>query len=182
VRANLGIALLAARAAGRETGAGVLPVEQLENAILNGFHPMKAVWTDRWLTDKRGVERCQRRPGAVLRWSNVPHGGNHSKKLSNERSLHAPIAACSHTLLSTIAFLPAHSFAKRRMIRWWQPSPVSKSAPPNWQMAEADLDPQFESLPAEQRRVAALAAVIDIKALARKAEAEKLDKPKSSSG
>ena len=42
-------------------------------------------------------------------------------------------------------------------------------------MAEGDLDPQFASLPDEQRRVAALAAVIDIKTLARKAEAEKLD-------
>lgn len=43
------------------------------------------------------------------------------------------------------------------------------------QLAEGDLDPQFDQLPAEQRRVAALAAVIDIKTLARKAEAEKLD-------
>lgn len=42
-------------------------------------------------------------------------------------------------------------------------------------LAEGDLDPQFDSLPPEQRRVAALAAVIDIKTLARKAEAAKLD-------
>ncbi len=42
-------------------------------------------------------------------------------------------------------------------------------------LAEGDLDPQFARLPDEQRRVAALAAVIDIKTLARKAEAEKLD-------
>ncbi|MDP2119619.1 MAG: peptidylprolyl isomerase [Hoeflea sp.] len=42
-------------------------------------------------------------------------------------------------------------------------------------MAVGDLDPQFARLPDEQRRVAALAAVIDIKTLARKAEAEKLD-------
>jgi peptidyl-prolyl cis-trans isomerase C len=42
-------------------------------------------------------------------------------------------------------------------------------------LAEADLDPQFAQMPVEQRRVAALAAVIDIKTLARKAEAEKLD-------
>ncbi|MDF1608024.1 peptidylprolyl isomerase [Hoeflea sp. YIM 152468] len=42
-------------------------------------------------------------------------------------------------------------------------------------LAESDLDPQFAQMPAEQRRVAALAAVIDIKTLARKAEAEKLD-------
>ncbi|MGN8023130.1 peptidylprolyl isomerase [Phyllobacterium sp. 22229] len=39
----------------------------------------------------------------------------------------------------------------------------------------ADLDPQFARLPDEQRRLAALAAIIDIKALAAKAEAEKLD-------
>jgi Parvulin-like peptidyl-prolyl isomerase len=42
-------------------------------------------------------------------------------------------------------------------------------------MAEGDLDPQFAQMPEEQRRIAALAAIIDIKALARKAEAEKLD-------
>ncbi|MEP3439313.1 MAG: peptidylprolyl isomerase [Hoeflea sp.] len=42
-------------------------------------------------------------------------------------------------------------------------------------LAEGDLDPQFARLPDDQRRVAALAAVIDIKTLARKAEAEKLD-------
>ena len=39
----------------------------------------------------------------------------------------------------------------------------------------AALDPQFARLPDEQRRLAALAAIIDIKALAAKAEAEKLD-------
>ena len=42
-------------------------------------------------------------------------------------------------------------------------------------LAEGDLDPQFARLPDEQRRVAALAAVIDIKTLARKAETAKLD-------
>lgn len=36
--------------------------------------------------------------------------------------------------------------------------------------AMSDLDPQFEQLPPEQRRVAALAALIDIKLLARQAE------------
>ncbi|MHC1547961.1 peptidylprolyl isomerase [Phyllobacterium sp. K27] len=41
--------------------------------------------------------------------------------------------------------------------------------------ASADLDPQISQLPEEQRRVAALAAIIDIKAFAAKAEAEKLD-------
>ncbi|MEK1886776.1 MAG: peptidylprolyl isomerase [Phyllobacterium sp.] len=39
----------------------------------------------------------------------------------------------------------------------------------------ADLDPQFSRLPEEQRRLAALAAIIDIKSLAAKAESEKLD-------
>ncbi|MBB3236476.1 peptidylprolyl isomerase [Phyllobacterium endophyticum] len=38
-----------------------------------------------------------------------------------------------------------------------------------------DLDPQFAKLPDDQRRLAALAAIIDIKSLAAKAEAEKLD-------
>ncbi|MGH6763905.1 MAG: peptidylprolyl isomerase [Phyllobacterium sp.] len=42
-------------------------------------------------------------------------------------------------------------------------------------MAAADLDPQFARLPEDQRRLAALAALIDIKALAAKAEADKLD-------
>ncbi len=41
--------------------------------------------------------------------------------------------------------------------------------------ASADLDPQISQLPEEQRRVAALAAIIDIKAFAVKAEADKLD-------
>nr|WP_245425290.1 peptidylprolyl isomerase [Phyllobacterium brassicacearum] len=39
----------------------------------------------------------------------------------------------------------------------------------------ADLDPQFARLPDDQRRLAALTAIIDIKSLAAKAEAEKLD-------
>ena len=40
-------------------------------------------------------------------------------------------------------------------------------------LAEAELDPEFQRMPAEQRQLAALAAVVDIKTLARKAEAEK---------
>jgi len=40
-------------------------------------------------------------------------------------------------------------------------------------LAEAELDPQFQRMPAEQRQLAALAAVVDIKTLARKAEADK---------
>lgn len=42
-------------------------------------------------------------------------------------------------------------------------------------LAEGDLDPQFARLPVEQRRAAALSAVIDIRTLARKAESEKFD-------
>ena len=42
-------------------------------------------------------------------------------------------------------------------------------------LAEGELDPQFARLPAEQRRAAAFAAVLDIKTLARRAEAEKAD-------
>ncbi|KAA9356132.1 peptidylprolyl isomerase [Ochrobactrum quorumnocens] len=41
--------------------------------------------------------------------------------------------------------------------------------------AAGDLDPQFARLPAEQRRLAALAALIDIKAMADEAAKEKLD-------
>ncbi|MBB5704423.1 peptidyl-prolyl cis-trans isomerase C [Ochrobactrum daejeonense] len=41
--------------------------------------------------------------------------------------------------------------------------------------AAGDLDPQFSRLPAEQRRLAALAALIDIKAMAGEAQKEKLD-------
>ncbi|MEQ8739897.1 MAG: peptidylprolyl isomerase, partial [Hoeflea sp.] len=82
-------------------------------------------------------------------------------------------------LLSSISFLPVHAVAQDAA------DPVVATVggveirTSELQMAEADLDPQFESLPAEQRRVAALAAVIDIKALARKAEAEKLDETES---
>jgi len=39
-------------------------------------------------------------------------------------------------------------------------------------LAQGELDPQFDNVPAEQRRLAALAAVIDIKSLARKAESQ----------
>jgi peptidyl-prolyl cis-trans isomerase C len=42
-------------------------------------------------------------------------------------------------------------------------------------LAETELDPQFAKLPPEKRRIAALAALIDIRALATKAKAEKLD-------
>jgi len=41
--------------------------------------------------------------------------------------------------------------------------------------ASNDLDPQFSRLPDEQRRLAALAAIIDIKALAAQGKADKLD-------
>ena len=41
--------------------------------------------------------------------------------------------------------------------------------------AAGDLDPQFARLPAEQRRLAALAALIDIKAMAGEATKDKLD-------
>lgn len=41
--------------------------------------------------------------------------------------------------------------------------------------AAGDLDPQFSRLPVEQRRLAALAALIDIKAFSTEAEKEKLD-------
>ncbi|PWL19688.1 peptidylprolyl isomerase [Falsochrobactrum shanghaiense] len=41
--------------------------------------------------------------------------------------------------------------------------------------AAGDLDPQFARLPVEQRRLAALAALIDIKAMSGEAEKEKLD-------
>lgn len=41
--------------------------------------------------------------------------------------------------------------------------------------ASSDLDPQFSRLPDEQRRLAALAALVDIKVLAGAAKAEKLD-------
>jgi peptidyl-prolyl cis-trans isomerase C len=44
--------------------------------------------------------------------------------------------------------------------------------------ASSDLDPQFSRLPEEQRRLAALAALIDIKALAMKGKEEKLDQTK----
>jgi peptidyl-prolyl cis-trans isomerase C len=77
-------------------------------------------------------------------------------------------------ILSSFAFLPIPSFAEG------EPDPVVATVAgveirtSELAMAEGDLDPQFDQLPAEQRRVAALAAVIDIKSLARKAEAEKL--------
>ncbi|KGF69965.1 peptidylprolyl isomerase [Hoeflea sp. BAL378] len=78
-------------------------------------------------------------------------------------------------LISSIAFAPVQGFAAD------EADPVVATVAgveilaSELALAEGDLDPQFASLPEEQRRVAALAAVIDIKTLARKAEAEKLD-------
>ncbi|MBU4528681.1 MAG: peptidylprolyl isomerase [Hoeflea sp.] len=78
-------------------------------------------------------------------------------------------------LFSSIAFLPIQAHAAD------EADPVVATVAgveilaSELAMAEGDLDPQFARLPDEQRRVAALAAVIDIKTLARKAEAEKLD-------
>ncbi|MGB6116924.1 MAG: peptidylprolyl isomerase, partial [Mesorhizobium sp.] len=43
------------------------------------------------------------------------------------------------------------------------------------QLAEAELDQQFAQLPAEQKRAAALSAIIEIRVLANKAKAEGLD-------
>jgi len=77
--------------------------------------------------------------------------------------------------LTTVAFLPVHGHAAE------DADPVVATVAgveiraSELTLAEGDLDPQFARLPDEQRRVAALAAVIDIKTLARKAEAEKLD-------
>ena len=78
-------------------------------------------------------------------------------------------------LFSSIAFMPIHAHAAD------EADPVVATVAgveilaSELAMAEGDLDPQFSRLPDEQRRVAALAAVIDIKTLARKAEAEELD-------
>ncbi|AKI03264.1 parvulin-like peptidyl-prolyl isomerase [Hoeflea sp. IMCC20628] len=78
-------------------------------------------------------------------------------------------------LLSSIAFMPVHGLAAD------EADPVVATVAgveiraSELKLAEGDLDPQFAQMPVEQRRVAALAAVIDIKTLARKAETEKLD-------
>jgi peptidyl-prolyl cis-trans isomerase C len=77
--------------------------------------------------------------------------------------------------LTSVAFLPVHGQAAD------EADPVVATVAgveiraSELALAEGDLDPQFARLPDEQRRVAALAAVIDIKTLARKAEAEALD-------
>ncbi|MEM5492787.1 peptidylprolyl isomerase [Hoeflea sp. AS16] len=77
--------------------------------------------------------------------------------------------------LSSVTFLPVHVHAAD------EADPVVATVAgveilaSELTLAEGDLDPQFARLPDEQRRVAALAAVIDIKTLARKAESEKLD-------
>jgi len=77
--------------------------------------------------------------------------------------------------LTSVAFLPLHAHAAD------EADPVVATVAgveiraSELTLAEGDLDPQFARLPDQQRRVAALAAVIDIKTLARKAETEKLD-------
>ena len=77
--------------------------------------------------------------------------------------------------LTLVSFMPVHGYAAE------EADPVVATVAgvevraSELALAEGDLDPQFARLPDEQRRVAALAAVIDIKTLARKAEAEKLD-------
>lgn len=78
-------------------------------------------------------------------------------------------------LISSIAFVPVQGHAAD------EADPVVATVAgveilaSELELAEGDLDPQFARLPDDQRKVAALAAVIDIKTLARKAEAEKLD-------
>ena len=78
-------------------------------------------------------------------------------------------------LISSIAFVPVQGHAAD------EADPVVATVAgveilaSELELAEGDLDPQFARLPDDQRKVAALSAVIDIKTLARKAEAEKLD-------
>lgn len=78
-------------------------------------------------------------------------------------------------LLTSIAFFPVHGHAAQDADPVVATVAGAEIRASELKMAEGDLDPQFDKLPAEQRRVAALAAIIDIKTLARKAEAEKLD-------
>lgn len=78
-------------------------------------------------------------------------------------------------LLTTIAFLPVHGHAAEEADPVVATVAGAEIRTSELNMAEGDLDPQFDKLPAEQRRVAALAAIIDIKTLAQKAEGEKLD-------
>lgn len=78
-------------------------------------------------------------------------------------------------LLTSVAFLPVQGHAADEADPVVATVAGAEIRASELTMAEGDLDPQFARLPDEQRRVAALAAVIDIKTLARKAEAEKLD-------
>ena len=86
-----------------------------------------------------------------------------------------PSQLAATLLLSSIAFLPVNGYAAG------EADPVVATVAgveilaSELALAAGDLDPQFDQMPEAQRRVAALAAVIDIKTLARKAETEKLD-------
>lgn len=78
-------------------------------------------------------------------------------------------------LTASLAFVPVHALAQENTDPVVATVAGVEILASELALAEGDLDPQFDQLPAEQRRVAALAAVIDIKTLARKAEAAKLD-------
>lgn len=82
-------------------------------------------------------------------------------------------------LLATVAFAPATSQAAEEADPVLARVAGVEIRASDLALAESDLDPQFAQMPPEQRQIAALSAVIDIKALARKAEAEKLDQTDS---
>ena len=86
-----------------------------------------------------------------------------------------PSQLAATLLLSSIAFLPVHGYAAENADPVVATVAGVEVLASELKLAEGELDPQFDQMPEAQRRVAALAAVIDIKTLARKAEAEKLD-------
>ena len=86
-----------------------------------------------------------------------------------------PSQLAATLLLSSIAFLPVHGYAAENADPVVATVAGVEVLASELKLAEGELDPQFDQMPEAQRRVAALAAVIDIKTLAHKAEAEKLD-------
>ncbi|UUP17123.1 peptidylprolyl isomerase [Nitratireductor thuwali] len=81
---------------------------------------------------------------------------------------HAGVAAMIAALLSA----PAFAQEEEEVVATLNGEPITAA---DIALAEQELDPQFEQLPEEQRRAAALSAVIDVRLFANEADEQGLD-------
>jgi peptidyl-prolyl cis-trans isomerase C len=79
-----------------------------------------------------------------------------------------PLLACGTALALSICTATASFAAETDVVATVDGAPITEG---DLAIAESDLDPQFNQLPAEKRRAAALSAIIEIRLLAAAAEA-----------